>query len=100
MMDMAKLMKQAQNLQKEMAEAKKQIDAKIVSGSAGNGLVKISMSGKGELVSIDIDTSLPNDDILEDLIVAAHQDALNHLEKAKSEVMGSMGGLANQIPGF
>lgn len=99
-MDFSKLMKQAQSLQREMGEAQKRIEALILEGSAGNGLVRISLSGKGHMLSIRLDPTLPNDEMLEDLILAAHQDALNQLERQRAELMGPMGGLAQQIPGF
>ncbi len=99
-MDFSKLMKQAQSLQKEMTEAQKKIEVLEIPGSAGGGLVQVKISGKGHLISIHLDPSLPTDDVLEDLIVAAHLDAMNQLDKAKSQVMGPMSGLANQIPGF
>jgi len=99
-MDFSKLMKQAQNLQKEMSAAQTQIESLQIDGSAGGGLVRVSISGKGHLVSIHLDPSLPNDEVLEDLIIAAHQDAVTHLEDAKKKLMGPMNGLANQIPGF
>lgn len=99
-MDFSKLMKQAQSLQKEMSQAQQKIELLEIQGSAGGGLVQVCMSGKGHLISIHIDPSLPTDDVLEDLIIAAHLDAMSQLEKAKSQVMGPMSGLANQIPGF
>jgi DNA-binding YbaB/EbfC family protein len=99
-MDFSKLMKQAQTLQKEMTAAQKHMDSLTIQGSSGGGLVRISLTGKGHLTSIHLDPSLPNDEVLEDLIMAAHQDAMRQLEKAKSDAMGPMGGLANQIPGF
>jgi DNA-binding YbaB/EbfC family protein len=99
-MDLSKLMKQAQNLQKEMAVAQKQIDALEIQGSAGGGLVRVTLSGKGHLIAINLDATLPNDEVLEDLIIAAHNDATNQLEQSKSKIMGPMGGMAQQIPGF
>jgi DNA-binding YbaB/EbfC family protein len=99
-MDLSKLMKQAQNLQKEMAVAQKQIDALEIQGSAAANLVRITLNGKGHLISVNLDPSLPNDEVLEDLIIAAHHDATKQLEQAKSTIMGPMGGLAQQIPSF
>ncbi len=99
-MDFSKLMKQAQGLQKQMGEAQKKIDGLEIQGVSGNGLVRVFISGKGHLLRICLDSSLPNDEILEDLIVAAHQNAISQLEQAKADIMGPMNGLASQIPGF
>lgn len=99
-MDFSKLMKQAQGLQKQMGEAQKKIDVLEIEGVSGHGLVRISISGKGHLLNIRLDPSLPNDEVLEDLIVAAHENAIRQLEQAKADIMGPMNGLANQIPGF
>lgn len=93
-------MKQAQGLQKQMAEAQKKIDILEIEGVSGGGLVRVSLSGKGHLLAISMDSSLPNDEVLEDLITAAHQHAIAQLEQAKADIMGPMNGLANQIPGF
>ena len=99
-MDFSKLMKQAQGLQKQMAEAQNKIDALEIEGVSGHGLVRLSLNGKGHLQTIRLDPSLPNDEMLEDLILAAHQNAITQLEQSKADIMGPMNGLANQIPGF
>lgn len=76
--DMAKLMKQAQEMQSKMAEAQARLDEITVTGEAGAGLVTATASAKGEVRGLSIDPSLfkPEDrEVVEDLIVAAIKDA-------------------------
>jgi nucleoid-associated protein EbfC len=78
-MDMMKLMKQAQQMQSRMADMQAELEASLTEGQAGAGMVKITMTGKGALKGITIDPSLMKEDekeILEDLIIAAHNDAM------------------------
>jgi nucleoid-associated protein EbfC len=83
MFDMVKIMKQLGDMQKKMESAQTELTSVTVTGEAGGGLVRVSMNGRGELRGITIDETLmvPKDrELLEDLIVAAMQDA-----KAKSD---------------
>jgi nucleoid-associated protein EbfC len=76
--DMAKIMKQAQEMQSRMADAQGRLDAIEVEGEAGAGLVRATASAKGELRRLSIDPSLfvPEErEVVEDLIVAAVRDA-------------------------
>ncbi len=76
--DMAKLMKQAQEMQGKMAEAQERLESIEVTGEAGAGLVKATASAKGELKALSVDPSLFNPEereVVEDLIVAAVKDA-------------------------
>jgi DNA-binding YbaB/EbfC family protein len=76
--DMAKLMKQAQEFQSKMTEAQDRLDTIEVTGEAGAGLVKVTATAKGAVKSIAIDPSLfvpAEREVVEDLIVAAVQDA-------------------------
>ncbi len=78
-MDMMKLMKQAQQMQARMADMQVELEASVTEGQAGAGMVKVTLSGKGALKGITIDPSLMKEDekeILEDLIIAAHNDAM------------------------
>jgi DNA-binding YbaB/EbfC family protein len=75
---MAKLMKQAQEFQSKMTEAQDRLDTIEVTGEAGAGLVKVTATAKGAVKAIAIDPSLfvPDErEVVEDLIVAAVQDA-------------------------
>ncbi len=76
--DMAKIMKQAQEMQSRMSEAQNRLDEIEVTGEAGAGLVKVTASAKGAVQRLTIDPSLfvPEErEVVEDLIVAAVQDA-------------------------
>jgi nucleoid-associated protein EbfC len=97
-MDLTKMMKQAQELQGRMQKLQEELAALEVEGQSGGGLVKVKLNGKLEALGLKIDPSLikPEEaEILEDLIVAALQDAKR---KAETAVQGKMqeitGGLA------
>jgi nucleoid-associated protein EbfC len=84
------MMKQAQELQSKMAELQAELETMESEGTSGGGLVKVTLTGKGSLTKISIDPSLIKPDeteILEDLIVAAHNDAKQKAEKAMAEKM-------------
>ena len=91
--DMAKIMKQAQEMQSRMAEAQARLDSIAVEGEAGAGLVRVAVNAKGEVKGLSIDPSLfkPEDrEVVEDLIVAALQDAMAKAAAAASEEMGKV----------
>ncbi len=88
--DMAKLMKQAQEIQGKVAEAQERIGSIEVEGEAGAGMVKALCSAKGELKRLSIDPSIFNPDdkeVVEDLIVAAVKDAQEKAAVAAQEEM-------------
>lgn len=95
--DMAKMMAKAQEFQQKMAEAQARVETLEAEGSAGAGLVKARVSGKGELRGIEIDPSIfsANDrEVVEDLIVAAVKDAqARAAEAAQAEMAKAMEGL-------
>jgi len=85
------LMKQAQEMQKNMQAAQAEIAQMEVSGEAGGGLVKVVMTGKHELVKVDIDDSLMDDkEMLEDLFAAAVNSAVRNVEEVTQEKMGGL----------
>ncbi|MGH8193356.1 MAG: YbaB/EbfC family nucleoid-associated protein [Woeseiaceae bacterium] len=86
------LMKQAQQMQAEMQKAQEEMAKLTVTGESGAGMVKITMTCKHEVKSIDIDDTLVSDDkdMLEDLIVAAFNDALRRVEKTIQEKFSGM----------
>ena len=102
-MDMKAIMKQAQAMQKKMEDMQQKLGEKIADGQAGGGLVKVTVSGKGELKKIDINPELlkPEEkEVLQDLIIAAFNDGKN---KVESDFNSSMAGLAGELglpPGF
>jgi DNA-binding YbaB/EbfC family protein len=96
------MMKQAQMLQANMQKAQAEIAAMEVTGEAGGGMVKVTLTGRHEARRVQIDPAVPLDDreMLEDLVAAAINDAAQRLEKESQERMaGLMGGL-NLPPGF
>jgi DNA-binding YbaB/EbfC family protein len=90
--NIAQLMKQAQAMQENMRRMQEQIGGMEVEGQAGAGMVKVVMTGKHEVRRVSIDPSLMTEDreMLEDLLVAAMNDAVNHVETMVNERMGSM----------
>lgn len=103
MKNFANMLKQAQELQGRMAEMQAQLENLTVEGSAGGDMVKVTLSGKGDLRQVRIDPSLAKGDdveILEDLIIAAHAEAKRRLEEALQERMKEITGGMPMPPGF
>lgn len=89
-MNMQQMMKQAQKMQEQMARAQEELEEREVEGSAGGGMVGVTMNGKKRLTGISIDPeAVDTDDIemLEDLIVAAYNDAYSKAEELEKELM-------------
>ena len=101
-MGMGNLQRMAMQMQQEMARVQGELETATVEGSAGGGVVKATVTGKQELVSVTIDPSAvdPSDvEMLQDLIVAAVNDALGSSRKLAEEKMAAVtGGL--RIPGL
>lgn len=96
-MDMNKLMKQAQEMQKVLAEKQEKLAAQTFEASAGGGMVTVIVNGRHELVRISIDPSIVtvgDIEMLQDLIVAAVNEGFKKVaEFAQKEMAGMMGGL-------
>ncbi|MEM8811366.1 MAG: YbaB/EbfC family nucleoid-associated protein [Pseudomonadota bacterium] len=102
-MDFMKMMKQAKDLQAKMASLQEEIAAVEVEGTAGAGLVTVTLSGKGEMRGLKVDPSLLKEEeaeILEDLIVAAHNDAKVRSEAVLQEKMKELTGGLQLPPGM
>jgi DNA-binding YbaB/EbfC family protein len=99
---LAGLMKQAQQMQDNLKRVQEQLASVEVEGQAGAGLVKAVVSCRNEVRRITIDPSLLTDDrdMLEDLLVAALNDALRRAEQTSSEKMGSVTAGLPLPPGF
>lgn len=98
MMNIQGIMKQAQQMQKKMEEMQEKLAQEEVEGSAGGGMVKVTMNGKFEIKKVTIDPSLAvadEIDILEDLIVAAGNDARAKVDAKMQESMGAVTGGMN-----
>ncbi len=94
------LMKQAQQMQQNLQKAQEELASMEVTGEAGGGLVKIVMTGRHEARRIQIDDSLVGDDkdMLEDLVAAAINDAVQKVERhSKERLSGLAGGMG--LPG-
>ena len=101
--NMANLMKQAQRMQRQMEEKTKEIEEKEYEGTAGGGAVKVKVSGKKEVLSVKLEEEIvdPEDiEMLEDLIVAATNEALRQMEEDSSKVMESLTGGLGGMGGF
>lgn len=98
MMNMQGIMKQAQMMQKKMEEAQKKLAESEVTGSSGGGMVKVTLNGKFEAQKVEIDKSLVNPeetDILEDLLLAAFNDARGKVDAMMSDGMKDITGGLN-----
>ena len=98
--NMNNLMKQAQRMQRQMEEAQKQMEELEATASAGGGAVEVTVSGKKEVLKVKLAEEVvdPDDiEMLEDLIVAATNEALRKVDEASqqsmSKITGGMGGL-------
>ena len=90
MKDLMGIMKQAQAMQQKMTDMQAELDTIEVEGQAGGGAVKITMTAKGQIKAVSLDPSLLNPDekeIVEDLIVAAANDARGKAERTAQERM-------------
>jgi len=97
------MMSQARELQSKMAEMQAEIEQMTRDGTAGAGLVTVTLNGKGEMRSLSVDPSLMKADekeILEDLIVAAHADAKVKMEEALQDKMKDLTGGMPLPPGM
>ena len=94
--NMQAMMKQAQKMQQDAMRAKEEIENSEFEGVASSGLVKITINGAFEIVSVTIDPSIVDADdveMLEDLVVAAYNDAKTKIDDKKNSSLGAFGGL-------
>ncbi len=103
MKNLGQMMKQAQQMQAKMAEMQAQLETIEMTGAAGGGLVQVTVGGKGNLRKIKLDKSLidPSEvEVLEDLIVAAFNEAKNRVEAHVAEEMAKLTGGLQLPPGM
>jgi DNA-binding YbaB/EbfC family protein len=103
MKNLGDMMKQVQELQARMQEMQAKLEATTVTGQSGGGLVQVTINGKGRMTDVAIDPSLLKPEekqIVEDLIVAAHEDAKGKIEQQTAEHMKQMTGGLPLPPGF
>jgi len=100
--NLSQIMKQAQKLQSRMAEVQAELGNRTVSAQAGGGMVEAVVNGRQELVSLRIDPEVANPDdveMLQDLILAAINEALNRSRDMMAQEMAKLTG-GMQIPGL
>ena len=94
-MNIAKMMKQAQEMQSKLGALQSDMEAREFEGQSASGAVKVVLTGKGHMVRIALDSAVitPDDkEMLEDLIVVAHRDAKDKADAALADAMGSLTG--------
>ena len=100
--NMNNLMKQAQRMQRQMEESQKELETKECTAKAGGGAVEVTVTGKKEVTKVKLSQEVvdPDDvEMLEDLVMAATNEALRMAEDANAEVMNKMtGGLGGGLP--
>jgi DNA-binding YbaB/EbfC family protein len=97
------LMKAAQNVQEQMKAAQAKLDHIEVEGASGGGLIKVRATARGRILGIDIDASMltyQSKEMLEDLVVAAFNDAKNKADQAGSAEMNKLTAGMPLPPGF
>lgn len=103
MKNLGQMLKQAQAMQSKMAEMQEKLAAVELTGAAGGGMVKVTLNGKNEMRSVKIDPSLldPKEtEVLEDLVVAAFNDAKNKVDAHMAEEMAKITGGLQLPPGM
>ena len=102
--NMNNLMKQAQKMQRQMEEQAKELETKQFTATAGGGAVKVTVSGKREVLGVELQEEVvdPEDiEMLQDLVVAAVNEALRQVDEANSSVMNKLtGGIGGGMPGL
>jgi nucleoid-associated protein EbfC len=103
MKNLGQMMKQAQQMQERMAEMQAQLDNVEMTGAAGGGMVQVTLSGKGDLKKVKLDKSVVDPEeieVIEDLILAAFNDARAKVERHVAEEMSKLTGGLKMPPGF
>ena len=102
MKNLSQMMKQAQEMQGKMEEMQARMEEMEVIGQAGAGMVSVTLNGKGDMRSLKMDPSLKDGEaaVIEDLIVAAHNNAKRRVEECTQEEMSKLTGGLNLLPGM
>jgi DNA-binding YbaB/EbfC family protein len=102
-MNIQKMMKQAQEMQAKMADMQAKLESEEAEGSSGGGMVRVRINGKNMMLKVTIDDSLMKPDekeVLEDLLIAAYNDARGKIDATTSDQMGQITSGLNLPPGF
>ncbi len=99
---LGQLMEQAQRMQEDLKRTQAEIAKLEVTGSAGGGMVEVTMTGRHEVRRVRIDRKLMADDpeMAEDMVTAAVNDAVNKVAEASQQKLGGLGAGMNLPPGF
>lgn len=103
MMNIDKLVKQAQKMQAQIVLARAQLEKAIVEGTSGGGMVKVEANGQGDVLSVSISKEVvdPEDvDMLEDLVLAAVKDAISKSRATAGSKMSTVTGGMGGFPGL
>ncbi len=103
MRDVMGMMKQVQEMQARMQQMQQELEEMEISGQSGAGMVTVTLNGKGEMRGVKIDPSLMKPDeaeIVEDLIIAAAQDAKSKVDQASQDKMKDVAGGLPLPPGL
>lgn len=101
-MDISNIMEQAKAMQGKMAKIQEDLSRKTIVGSAGGGMVEVTVNGQGDVLSVSIEKIVINAEeahMLEDLVTAATNDALNKAKELSKQELGQLTGGLN-IPGL
>lgn len=101
-MDLSKIMEQAQQMQSKMKQIQEDLAKKSITGSAGGGMVQVTMNGQGDVLEVNIEKVLINGDeqqMLQDLIAAATNDAFRKVKELGKQELGSLTG-GMDLPGI
>ena len=101
-MDINNIMQQAKSMQEKMAKIQEDLSKKTLTGSAGGGMVEVTVNGQGEILGLSIEQVVidPSEaEMLQDLIVAATNDALRRAKELSQQELGALTGGMN-IPGL
>ncbi|HJM92138.1 MAG: YbaB/EbfC family nucleoid-associated protein [Alphaproteobacteria bacterium] len=102
MKNLSQMMKQAQEMQGKIEEMQARMEGVEMTGQAGAGLVSVTLNGKGEMRGLKMDASIKDGDmeVMEDLIIAAHNDAKRRVEEFTQEEMSKLTGGLNLPAGM
>ena len=99
--NIAQLMQQAQKMQENLKQAQQELAQLEVTGQAGGGMVSVTMNGRHEVRKVSIDPTAGDDlEMLEDLVAAACNDAVNRIQEVSQEKMSGLTGGMPMPPGF
>lgn len=96
--DFGDVLRQAMELQQQLVAAREEADRQVVTGSAGGGVVRVDLTGGGEVTDVHIDPEVvqPDDvELLEDLVLAAFRDAQEQVNQLQAATMGGLVGLGD-----